>query len=180
MLQIPNPHEELLQRFSKNSMIAGIVFVVLGLIGIFFPVFMSVTSALFFGWLLLFTGFLAGMHTYTTSRGDWLGWLKTFILVVTGAMLVVNPAPGIAALGIIFAVYFMFDAFNSTAVAFQMRPAPMWWVMLINGIVSLVLAIIFLANWPMGSMVLVGLFIGISLFFDGIALLAISRGVKKL
>ncbi len=180
MLQLPNPHQDLIDRFSKNSKIAGIIFLILGLLGIFFPVFMSLTSAIFFGWLLLFTGFFAGMHTYTTARGDWMGWLKTFILVVTGALVIVNPAPGIAALGIIFAVYFMFDAFSSTAVALNMRPAPMWWVVLLNGIISFALAIIFLVDWPMGSMVLVGLFVGISLFFDGIALLTLSNTVKKL
>ncbi len=180
MLQLPNPHQDLIDRFSKNSKIAGIIFLILGLIGIFFPVFMSLTSAIFFGWLLLFTGIFAGMHTYATARGDWMGWLKTFILVVTGALVIVNPAPGIAALGIIFAIYFMFDAFSSTAVALNMRPAPMWWVVLLNGIISFALAIIFLVDWPMGSMVLVGLFVGISLFFDGIALLTLSSSVKKL
>ncbi len=180
MLQIPSPHQELIDRFSKNSRIAGIVFMLLGLIGILFPAFMSVTSALFFGWLLLFTGFLAGFHTWNTSRGDWLGWLKTLVLVATGMMIIFDPIPGVAALGIIFAVYFMFDGASSTVLAFQMRPAPMWWVVLINGIISLALALIFVLNWPLGSMVLVGLFVGISLFFDGIALLAISSGVKKL
>ena len=141
---------------------------------------MSVTSALFFGWLLLFTGFMAGVHTWTTARDDWMGWLKTFVLLITGTMILVNPVPGVVALGIIFAIYFMFDAFSSTALAFQMRPAPMWWVVLLNGILSLGLAIIFLVDWPMSSMVLVGLLVGISLFFDGIALLAISSGAKKL
>ncbi len=180
MLQFPDPHKELIDRFSKNSKIAGAVFIVLGLVGILFPVFMSVTSALFFGWLLLFTGFMAGMHTWTTARDDWMGWLKTFVLIVTGSLILVNPVPGVVALGIIFAVYFMFDAFSSTALAFQMRPAPMWWVVLINGIISFALAIIFLVDWPMSSMVLVGLLVGISLFFDGIALLVISSSAKKL
>lgn len=180
MLQFPDPHKELIDRFSKNSKIAGIIFLLLGLVGIVFPVFMSVTSALFFGWLLLFTGFFAATHTWTTARGDWMGWLKTFVLLVTGTMILINPVPGVLALGIIFAIYFMFDAFSSTALAFQMRPAPMWWVVLLNGVISFALALIFLIDWPMSSMVLVGLLVGISLFFDGIALLAISYGAKKL
>jgi len=46
--------------------------------------------------------------------------------------------------------------------------------MVFNGVVSLLLAILFLAGWPATSIWLVGLYISISLFFDGWALLTIS------
>jgi len=179
MLQFPDPHKELIDRFSKNSKIAGIIFLILGLVGILFPVFMSVTSALFFGWLLLFTGFMAGMHTWTTSRGDWMGWLKTFILVMTALFMIFKPLPGVAAIGLLLAIYFLLDSFGNMAIAFAMKPAKGWWMWLLNGILSLLLAVIFLIGWPFSSMYLVGLFVGISLFFDGIVLFVLGNTLKK-
>jgi len=53
-------------------------------------------------------------------------------------------------------------------------------MMILNGIFSIILAGILLASWPFSSIVLVGLFVGISLFFDGVALLIFGLGAKKL
>ncbi|NPA81294.1 MAG: hypothetical protein GXO31_01670 [Epsilonproteobacteria bacterium] len=172
--------KELLEQFSKNSKIAGIIFLLLGVVGIFFPGIMSIATALFVGWLLLFSGFMAGFHTYKTDKKNWLGWLKTFILIVTGGLVVINPIPGVAALGIIFAVYFLMDSFGSFALAFEMKPEKGWWVVLLNGILSVLMAVIFLVGWPFSSLWLVGLFVGISLLFDGVVLLTLSHYAKKM
>lgn len=183
MLQInnlKNTEFDFLQKFSKNSKITGIIFIILGLVGIFFPVFMSLTSAIFFGWILLFSGFIAGYLTYNTNRGDWLGWLKAFVLVFFGGLTIVNPVPGIAALGILFAIYFAMDAFASFALAGSLKGQSGNWVIVLNGVISLVLSFLFIIDWPHGSMLYVGLFVGISLFFDGIMLLILSKNIKEL
>ena len=183
MLQISYFQEngnELLEKFSKNSKIFGIVFIVLGLIGIFFPVFISIGSAILFGWLLLLSGFLAGYYTYYNNKSDWIGWLKTFVLVFVGGLTIINPLPGVATLGILFSIYFAFDGFGSIALAFSSKGDKMWLMILLNGIISLVLSFLFISNWPFGSMVYVGMFIGISLFIDGVVLLGISETAKNI
>ncbi len=172
-------NKEMLERFSKYSKITGVIFLILGLVGIFWPGLMSLATAIFVGWLLLFSGFVIAFHTWQTNKKDWLGWLKTVIFIVTGGLIVINPFPGIAALGIIFAIYFLMDAFASTALAFQMKPQPMWWLSLLNGILSLAIAIFFMIGWPFSSLWMVGLLVGISLFFDGILLLSLGSAAKK-
>jgi uncharacterized membrane protein HdeD (DUF308 family) len=52
----------------------------------------------------------------------------------------------------------------------------MW---LLNGIFSIVLAVIFLVGWPFSSLYLVGLFVGISLFIDGVVLLTLGNHLKN-
>ncbi len=180
MSDVKNAHFDFLQKFAKNSKIAGIIFILLGLVGIVFPTFMSLTSAIFFGWILLFSGFMAGYFTYNTNKSDWLGWLKAFILVAFGALTIVNPLPGVAALGLLFAMYFMMDAFASFALAFSSKGMQGWWIILLNGIISAVLSILFILDWPFGSLFYVGLFVGISLFFDGVMLLTMSSAIKKM
>ncbi|MCF6202029.1 MAG: hypothetical protein L3J42_07915, partial [Hydrogenimonas sp.] len=54
-----------------------------------------------------------------------------------------------------------------------------WWMPMINGALSLLLAFILIAGWPMSSIVLVGLFVGISLFFDGVVLIVLGAKAKN-
>jgi len=173
--------KELLENFQKHSKIAGVIFILLGLVGIFYPVIMSLATAYFVAWLFIFSGLMIGIHTYKTDKKDWLGWLKAFVYLLTGILVAIFPVPGVAALGIILAVYFFMDGFASFALAAQMKGNnKYWWLILLNGILSVVIGVIFLVGWPFNSLVLVGLFVGISLFFDGVVLLTMGSAAKKL
>ncbi len=177
---LKDKNREFLEKFSKHSKIAGVIFLLLGLVGIFYPVIMSLTTAYFVAFLFLLSGFMIAFHTYNTDKKDWLGWLKAFLYLLTGILVTIYPIPGVAALGIILAVYFFMDGFASFALAGQLKGQKYNWLIVINGILSIILGVIFLVYWPFGSLVLVGLFVGISLFFDGIVLLTMSSAIKKL
>ncbi len=171
--------EETKKRVSKNFKITGIVLMLLGIGGILFPGIMSLATLFFVAWMMLFGGLMTGYFTWMSDRSDWLGWLKTFILVATALLLIFKPMPGIAAVGMLLAIYFLFDSFGNMALAFTMKPAKGWWLWLLNGIFSLLLAVIFLVGWPFSSLYLVGLFVGISLFIDGIVLITLGSYLKK-
>jgi len=166
-------------RVARNATWAGIVLMLLGAAGILFPALMSVAVVFFVAWLMLLGGFASGFFTWMSDRSDWMGWLKAFVLVLVALMLFFKPMPGIAAVGMLLAIYFLFDSFGNIALAVTMRPATGWWMWLLNGIFSLILALIFLFAWPFGSPVLVGLFVGISLFIDGAVLLLLGRSLKR-
>ena len=171
--------EETKKRVSKNFKITGIVLMLLGIGGILFPGIMSLATLFFVAWMMLFGGLMTGYFTWMSDRSDWLGWLKTFILVATALLLIFKPMPGIAAVGMLLAIYFLFDSFGNMALAFTMKPAKGWWLWLLNGIFSLLLAVIFLIGWPFSSLYLVGLFVGISLLIDGIVLITLGSYLKK-
>ena len=173
-------NQEFLKNFEKHSKIAGVIFLLLGLVGIFYPVIMSFTAAYFVAFLFIFSGLTIGYHTYQTDKKDWLGWLKAFIYLLTGILVTIFPVPGVAALGIILAIYFFMDGFASFALAGQMKGEKYNWLIILNGIFSVILGVIFLVYWPFGALWLVGLFVGISLFFDGVVLLSMGSYVKHL
>jgi len=172
-------NKEMLEKFSKYSKIYGIIFLLIGLAGMIYPTVMSLATAIFYGWLLMFSGIMMALHTWQTNRKDWLGWLKSFIFFIVGAMIVIYPAAGVAALGLMFAVYFLMDAFASFTLAFELKPASMWWISLLNGILSVAIGLYFIIGWPISSIFLVGFLVGVSLFFDGIALLTMSKVAKE-
>jgi len=172
--------KELLETFSKSSKIYGVIFLLLGLSGIIFPYVMSITTAVIFSWLLLLSAIMIGLHTWQNNKKDWLGWLKSVIFLITSVLMIINPITAVASLGILFAIYFFMDSFASVALAFELRPEKMWWMSLINGLLSLVIGIYFIIGWPISSMFLVGFLVGVSLFFDGIVLLSLGSVAKTL
>jgi len=162
----------------KGLIIASIILLLLGVIGIVVPQVMTVVVAAFLGWLLLFSGIMVGYYTWRTFRHRWTSWLKAVVLLVTGALILFNPLAGAAALGLVLAIYFLMDGFAGISLAWELRPNRGWGWLMFNGILSLVLAAIFLIGWPFSSAWLVGFFIGISLFIDGWTLLMISLAAK--
>jgi len=172
-------NKDLLEKFSKSSRIFGIIFILLGLVGIIFPYIMSLTTAVLFTWILLFSAALMGYYTWQTNKKDWLGWLKTIIFMIVGILMLINPLSAVGALGILFAIYFFMDSFTSIALAFELKPEKMWWISLLNGVLSFIIGIYFIIGWPISSMFLVGFLVGISLLFDGIVLLSLGNAAKE-
>ena len=166
-----NINKNLVDNFKKYAKISGTIFILLGLAGIIYPAFMSLTTLAFVSYLMIFAGIMAGWMTWTSNKNDWAGWLKSVLLVMVGLFMLFYPLQGVAAIGLLFAVYFLMDAFAGFGLAFSLKPQKIWWLWLINAITSLVLGILFIWGWPLSSLWLVGLFVGISLLFDGIALL---------
>ncbi len=170
----------LLGKFKKQAKIAGILFIVLGLIGALFPVFATFATVIFVSWLMLFAGLLAGYFTFVTDKSDFSGWLKSFILVGVAIYMLASPLGGIATLGLLFSMYFFMDAFSGFMLSSSIYPKKGWGIWAINAVLSLLMAVVFLVNWPFSSMYLIGLLVGFSLFFDGIALLMAGNALEEL
>ena len=162
---------EFIKKIVKYSKISGTVLMILGLIGIFFPVFTSFSTSIFVSGLMIFSGVSIVYFTWTTNKSDWAGWLKAFALIGVGILMIIYPLSGVATIGLLLAFYFFMDAFAGFGLAFSIKPNNSWWVWLLNAVLSLILGFILLIGWPLSSLYLVGFFVGFSLFFDGFALL---------
>lgn len=64
--------------------------------------------------------------------------------------------------------------------SFQLRPAPGTGWLLVDGIVTLVLAAMIWSLWPSSAGWVVGTLVGISMFFSGITRLMLSLAVRGL
>ena len=167
-----NINRNIVAHFKKYAKISGTILVLLGLAGIIFPAFATLTTVIFVAYLMLVAGLTSGWLTWASNKRDWSGWLKSFFLVLVSLMMIFYPMEGVAALGLLFALYFFIDAFAGFGLAFSLRPQKIWWFWLINAITSLILGAIFITGWPLSSIFMIGIFVGISLLFDGLALLA--------
>lgn len=172
--------EELFEKFSKYSKLAGFIFIILGAVGIIYPVFMTLATVTFVSWIMMFAGFMAGYFTYVSDKSDTLGWLKSFVLIGVSLLMIFYPMSGVGTVGLLLSVYFFMDAFTSFSLSLSMRPTHGWIWWMVNAIFSMLLGILFIVGWPLTSMYLIGLFVGFSLFFDGISLLVTGSIFKKM
>jgi len=168
------------KRFRKFSLITGILLMIIGLAGAIVPQIMSLVVSAFIGWMLLAGGFLTTYLAFLGRGRSMIAFLKPVLLFVTGALFVFYPQAGLAALALLLSVYLMMDAFGGFALAYDIYPMHGWGWMAFNGLMSLLLAVILFAGWPVTSPLMVGLFVGISLFFDGLALVVIGIASGKI
>jgi uncharacterized membrane protein HdeD (DUF308 family) len=172
--------DKVFDKLKKYSKIGGILFLVLGLIGIIFPSFMTFSTVVFVSYLMLFAGLSSGWMTWISNKEDWAGWLKSFLLVGISLFMLFYPLQGVATLGLLFSIYFFMDAFAGFGLAFSAQGSQHKWLWIFNAAMSLLLAVVFMVGWPFSSIWLVGFFVGVSLFFDGIALLMGSTVLGEL
>ena len=169
---------DILNKFGKYSVITGVLLMLVGIAGMVVPVMMSLQVAVFTAVFMLFGGFFWASHTFTYARNSVMDWFKPIILILVATMILLSPEKGVAALGLFLAFYLMLDAFGSFSIAQAYYPAKGWVWMLVNGIVSVLLSLFFILGWPQSSLWLVGLFVAVSLFLDGLVLVIIGRTAK--
>ncbi len=166
--------------FRKATIVSGTILLLIGLAGILLPQVMTIALSVLMAWLFIGGGLMVGCMTWLGHRTNWLAWLKTFVLILLGLLIAFNPLAGAAALGLILSVYFFLDGFAGLSLAFHLRPVKGWIWMLINGLLSLGLGVVFIIGWPFSALWLVGLFVGISLFLDGASLLILGLASRPL
>ena len=162
------------RQLRKKTIWFGLFLIGIGLVGIVLPQVIGVTMAWLLAILLILAGAITAYLTWLNYYRSGLAWLKPFSLIMLGLLILFHPAAGAAALGLLLIVYFLLDGFAGISFGLALRPVRGWVWTLINGIISLLLAGVFLATWPVGSVWLVGLLVGISLIIDGAAILGLA------
>ena len=170
--------QQSLEKFNQSAKPTGIAMIVIGIIGIIFPNIISLTLNFFISSIFFLSAIALAYSAYACRTQTLMMWFKPFILLLLALLILFHPAVVISTLGLILAMYFLMDGFAGIALSVEIKPAKGWAFMLLNGLLSLLLGVIVLVGWPLSSTWLVGLLIGISFLFDGIALLAIAGNIR--
>ena len=158
----------------------GIGLVLLGILAIARSVAATVVSMLFFGWLLLFA---AGIEiAQAIMVGKWAGlfqhWLSAVLFGVLGALIVWRPLVTAEILTLLMGSFFVVAGLFQLITPFVVS-LPEWGWHALNGIITLVLGILVLAQWPVSGLWVIGLFLGIELIFFGGAWIALALRLRS-
>jgi uncharacterized membrane protein HdeD (DUF308 family) len=148
----------------------GILLIVTGVLAILMPEVAALATVLVLGWLLIFSGVFEIAYAFHTRATGSFGWkLASGVLtLVLGIALVFVPVAGIASLALLVGAFLFASGIARVVLAFRLRPRRGWGWVLLDGLLSLALAILIAVGWPASSVAFIGLLTGFTLLFTGI------------
>jgi uncharacterized membrane protein HdeD (DUF308 family) len=163
------------------SIALSILLILAGLFAVCIPSVSGLAITLIFGWLMIvsgFTHFIFAFKTHTTGGVIW-ELLIGAVYLFTGVYLIIHPLDALFALTLILACYLFFEAIVEFIQFFQLRPRHGAGWLVVDGIVTLILAIMIWRSWPASSVWVIGTLVGISMIFSGFSRLMLSLAAKR-
>jgi uncharacterized membrane protein HdeD (DUF308 family) len=159
----------------------GVLLIVLGVIATSAAPFLTLTSMVLIGSLLIFVGLLQGLHAFAYRRwgGVFVDVLASLLYLVVGFLFIANPGATAEALTLLIALFLIFGGVFRIVIASMVRFHNAVWLLL-HGAINTLLGIMIWQQWPMSGHIVIGLFIGIDLIFNGLSLVMLGLAAKKL
>jgi uncharacterized membrane protein HdeD (DUF308 family) len=162
-------------------LVFGLGLVALGVAAIIRSVVATVVSMMFFGWLLLFA---AGIEVaQTVIAGRWTGMFQhlaaAILFGVVGLLIILRPVVTAEILTLLMGAFFLASGLFQI-VAPALTSLPDWGWHVLNGIITLLLGLLVLAQWPVTGLWVIGMFVGIELVFYGVAWIALALHLRAM
>ncbi|MEO6805679.1 MAG: DUF308 domain-containing protein [Edaphobacter sp.] len=163
------------------SIALSILLILAGLFAISIPSVSGIAITLIFGWLMVVSGFTHFIFAFKTHTTGGLIWelLIGAVYLFTGVYLIIHPLDALFALTLILACYLFFEAIVEFIQFFQLRPRHGAGWLIVDGIVTLILAVMIWYSWPASSVWVIGTLVGISMIFSGFSRLMLSLAAKR-
>jgi uncharacterized membrane protein HdeD (DUF308 family) len=158
----------------------GLVSIVLGTLGLGMTFMLTEVSVVFFGVLLAVGGVFQLLDAIKCRGWKSIAWHVLIALLYIGAGLLMILHTELAALSLTLVIAYALIAVGilRAIMAFQVRPAKGWWWPLVSGVVSVVLGVLILLEWPESGLFFIGLFIAIELIFNGWAYVFVALAAR--
>jgi len=160
----------------------SVVLILLGALAIFSPLYASAFIVLMLGWIALISGITMIVQSFQADpvRGRWLTLVVGIFYGLAGLYIIFNPLKGVALLTLSFGILFIAEGIITIIMGFTNRAGQsMSWLVVLNGIITLILGILVINGWPSTALWFIGLYVGISLLFSGVSLLAAALAARK-
>ncbi|HEY4312581.1 MAG TPA: HdeD family acid-resistance protein [Pirellulales bacterium] len=162
-------------------LLLGILLIVGGTLAIGYSIFATLAVVTFFGLLLVIGGGAQIVSSFWA--GHWSGFLLSLLAgilyVVVGGMMVARPFVGAEALTLLVGSFFLIGGIFRVVAAMTLRLHHWGWILL-NGVITALLGLLVLAEWPSSGLFVIGLFIGIDMLFNGWMWVMLSLGLRSL
>ena len=154
----------------------GLLYVVLGVIGLGWLSLMTIASVLFFGALVLIGGAVQLVQSFTShgwrnvTAGALLGLLYLFAAIVifsnplaSSLILTLFLAGALIALGVVRITF-----------SLQHKRSRYWTWSVLSGVLSIVIGFLIIIQWPVTGLIMIGLFVSLEMIFHGVAAIGLA------
>lgn len=147
----------------------GILLIGLGMLAIGYANWATEFTVILLGIVLIGAGILQIASGFYASR--WTGFSLSMFLglfyIIAGVVSIVKPVDGALALSLLIAALLLVGGAFRLITALRYRFENWGWVVF-NGVITMLLGILILAEWPASAVWVIGLFVGIDLLFVGL------------
>jgi uncharacterized membrane protein HdeD (DUF308 family) len=114
------------------------------------------------------------------SWGKFLLWVLLGVLyIIAGFVTFENPLLAAALLTLILGASLVASGIMRIVLAFSMKRETPWIWVLLSGVITLLLGLLILAHWPVSSLYILGMFLGIDLIMAGAAWIGLGFGLRR-
>lgn len=157
----------------------GVLLLALGAAAVWRSMSATLASMLFFGWILLLG---AAVEIVSAAMvGHWAGFfqhaLSAILFGVLGLIFVLRPAITAEVLTLVMALFFLVGGLFQIVGAASLGFAGWGWHAA-DGIITVILGLMILWQWPASGLWVIGLFIGVDLIFYGAAWIAVALSLR--
>lgn len=159
----------------------GVVYLVAGVIALGSIVMATVASVLIVGVMMIIAGVAEVINAFQIkSWGKFLIWgLLGVLYIVAGFLTFENPLLAAVLLTLLLGASLVVSGIVRIFLAFSMkRESPWIWVAL-SSVITLLLGLLILVRWPVNSVYILGLFLGIDLIFAGAGWIGLGLGLRR-
>ncbi len=163
------------------SIVLSVLMIVAGILAIIVPPASGIAVTILVGWLMAFSGAAHMVYAWRAYSGSGLFWetILGILCIAGGSYILLHPLAGLASLTILLAACLLLESILEFILSFQLRPLSGSGWLLVDGIVTLILAIMIWRTWPASTMWVVGTLVGISMLFSGVTRLMISLATRR-
>ena len=159
----------------------GLIYLIAGFIALGSVAMATVVSVLVVGVMMIVSGVAEVISAFQIkSWGKFLLWALLGVLyIIAGFVTFQNPLLAAVLLTLILGASLVVSGITRIFLAFSMkREAPWIWVVL-SGVITLLLGVLVLLRWPVSSVYILGLFLGIDLIMAGAGWIGLGFGLRR-
>lgn len=159
----------------------GVVYMLAGLVALGSVVMATVASVLVVGVMMIIAGVAEVISAFQIkSWGKFLLWVLLGVLYIVGGFVAFeNPLLAAALLTLILGASLVASGVMRIILAFSMKRETPWIWVLLSAVITLLLGLLILAHWPVSSLYILGLFLGIDLVMAGAAWIGLGFGLRR-
>jgi uncharacterized membrane protein HdeD (DUF308 family) len=172
---------DIIRRATTFSIAWGIALIIIGFLAIALPFATAIAVAAILSWLIILGGIVHLVYAFETRGAKSVLWqiLIGVVYLIGGIYLLLNPVIAAASLALVLAAMFFVESIFEIVAFFRSAGVTGRGWLLVDGIVTFLLAILIWAGWPNNSFWVIGTLVGISLLFSGFTRLMMSIAARQ-
>ena len=159
----------------------GAVYVLAGIVALGSVMLATVASVLIVGAMMIIAGVAEVFSAFQVkSWGKFLLWALLGVLyIVAGFVTFENPLLAAVLLTLILGASLVASGVMRIILGFSMKREMPWIWVVLSGVITLLLGLLILAHWPVSSLYILGLFLGIDLVLAGASWMGLGLGLRR-